>query len=159
MTKKTTQNNVPDPNTMEDLTSVRIVRMSEIIQRISTHTIEAKYNLRSTDLRILNLLENLDSITVSEIARKTHVDKAWISRSLTQLDAKGLITRKADANDSRYTLICLTKKGRSLLKKVLPAAQANEQKMLQGIKEKAFKKELNQLLINLESRLAEFVKE
>ncbi len=144
----------PIKNSLEDLVAVRVVRMAEIIHRISSFTIEANFGLRSTDLRILNTLENRKSLTVSEIARRTHVDKAWISRSLNQLEEKRLIKRTIDKDDSRCILITLTKRGSNLLDKVRPVAQSSEAIVLEGLNSAKFKKELNQLMENLEQRLA-----
>lgn len=159
--KQTTQPNtsIPQENCLEDIVAVRIVRMAEIIQRFSTHTIEERYGIRNTDMRILNVLENGKAMSVSDISRRTHVDKAWISRSLTQLEEKRLIKRTADKTDSRYTLIQLTKRGSNLLDKVRPQALANETLMLAGINGKKFKQELNRLLQNLEQCLVDVTTE
>ncbi len=148
----------PEKNSLEDLVAVRVVRMAEIICRISSYTMEANFGLRSTDLRILNALENRKLLTVSEIARRTHVDKAWISRSLNQLEEKRLIKRAIDKADSRCILITLTKRGSNLLEKVRPVAQASEGQMLTGLNRAKFKTELDQLMENLEQRLADVTK-
>jgi len=63
--------------TLEDLVPVRIVRLAEVIARLATQSIESTVGLRNTDLRLLNLLDGTEGVTVNEIARRAHVDKAW----------------------------------------------------------------------------------
>jgi len=47
--------------------------------------------------------------------RRALVDQAWVSRSLRTLEAKTLMERPADPEDSRATRVSLTRKGRQIL--------------------------------------------
>src|SRR4029078_8375233 len=89
-----------------------------------------------------------------EIARRTHVDKAWISRSVRDLEHKGLAARRADASDSRKTHAVLTVKGRALLDEIRPFVTWHETRVMNGIDEAAFKRHLDRLLANAEAILA-----
>src|SRR5438552_4139294 len=80
---------------LEDLVAVRVVRIAEVLARLATASFETKVGLRNTDLWILNLLDRTDGVTVNEIARRAHVDKAWVSRSLRHLEADGLVLRSS----------------------------------------------------------------
>lgn len=53
------------------------------------------FGLRSTELRILNVLDGAGSISINEMARRTHVDKAWASRSVGDFEAKKLCWTQA----------------------------------------------------------------
>ena len=81
--------------TFEDNVGVRIVRLAEVYSRLARIGVEEPWGLRATELRILNILGGAASIPISEIARRTHVDKAWISRSVRDLEEKGLVARRA----------------------------------------------------------------
>jgi len=50
-----------------------------------------------------------------EIVRRALVDQEWVSRSLRTLEAKTLMERPADPEDSRATRVSLTRKGRQIL--------------------------------------------
>jgi DNA-binding MarR family transcriptional regulator len=139
---------------LEDLVAVRIVRIAEVMARLATQTIEARVGLRNTDLRLMNLLDGTDGITVNEIARRAHVDKAWVSRSLRHLESSGLVTRKANRNDSRLTVVDLSAKGRALLEQVRPLAMAREMRLLDGIDPAGFKASLDRLMLNAEGLLS-----
>ena len=140
-------------DSLEDLVPVRIMRIADIVSRLATRGFRARFDLRNTDFRILNLLDNAQGMTVNEIARRTHVDKAWISRSLRQLSEKGLIKRGSDKKDSRLAVIRLTKYGQSLLDEIWPLATATEEHMLDGIESRTFKQDLDRLMKNVEAML------
>jgi DNA-binding MarR family transcriptional regulator len=139
---------------LEDLVAVRIVRIAEVVSRLATQTIEAQVGLRNTDLRLMNLLDGADGVTVNEIARRAHVDKAWVSRSLRHLEKSGLVIRKSTRKDSRVSVIDLSAKGRAMLEQVRPMASAREMRLLDGIDRVAFKASLDRLMANAESMLA-----
>jgi DNA-binding transcriptional ArsR family regulator len=94
---------VPKPKTFEDNVGVRIIRLAEVFTRLAKIGVEQPWNLRNTDLRILNTLDGAESVAISEIARRTHVDKAWISRSVRELEKNGLIEKRVDPKDSRVS--------------------------------------------------------
>ena len=139
--------------TLEDFVAVRIVRIAEVVARLATRTIEARVGLRNTDLRILNLLDRTDGVSVNEIARRAHVDKAWVSRSLRHLEAGGLVTRSGRRQDSRVTVIRLAAKGRAKLAQVRPLAADHEARLLAGIDRPAFQAQLERLMANAEKLL------
>jgi DNA-binding MarR family transcriptional regulator len=158
MPKKTLDPSPQDPHPMEDIVQVRLMRVNEVINQIRRHSVGAM-GLRSTDLRILNILYDAPAVSINELARRAHVDKAWISRSVVQLLEKKWISKQQDPDDSRAQLVRLTQKSRKLLDKVRPQVLENEQFLLRGINEAQFKKSLDLLLDSavalLEQRNAE----
>jgi len=138
---------------MEDLIQVRLGRLHEIINQLARHSVLAR-GLRNTDLRILNILFDEEVISINELARRAHVDKAWISRSVVQLLGKKWINKKPDPNDSRAQLVSLTSKSRAMLDQVRPQVLANERILLQGINESVLKKSLDMLMRNAEQLIA-----
>jgi DNA-binding MarR family transcriptional regulator len=114
------------------LVSVRIVRIAELILRIGTLTFKQRFGVKPTDLRILVMLGAYQPISVNEVSRRTHIDKAWISRSLAALLRRKLITRTAHPSDSRASLLSLTHKGEALLREIAPVAQDYQRQLLQG---------------------------
>lgn len=113
------------------LVPVRVVRVADLILRVGTLTWD-RFGLKNTDLRILAMLGAYQPISVNEISRKTHIDKAWISRSSRGLLRRKLITKSAHPADSRAWSLALTKKGEALLRKIAPVAQEYQRQLLQG---------------------------
>jgi DNA-binding MarR family transcriptional regulator len=139
---------------LEDLAAVRIMRIAEVVARLATRTIEASIGLRNTDLRILNLLDGGERVAVNEIARRAHIDKAWVSRSLRHLETAGLVLRSSLRQDIRLSIIRLSAKGRAKLALVRPMAESHESRLLAGIDQAAFKAQLDRLMANAEALLA-----
>jgi DNA-binding MarR family transcriptional regulator len=122
----------PHIATLIRLVSVRIVRLSELILRIGSLTFKTRFGLKNTDLRILVMLGAYQPISVNEVSRRTHIDKAWISRSLTGLLRRKLIARTAHPSDSRASLLSLTKKGEAMLREIAPVAEDYQRQLLEG---------------------------
>lgn len=138
---------------LEDLVAVRIVRIAEVIARLAIQTIERRFGLRNTDLRLMNLLDGKQGVTVNEIARRAHIDKAWVSRSLRELESCGLVARRSHRPDSRVRMVSLSAKGRALLERVRPLAATHERELLAGLDEDQFKLQLERLLANADAML------
>ena len=78
----------PAAVTMDGYITVRAVQLAEIISRGASQVFETRFGVKNTELRILVHLGG-QALAVNELARRTHVDKAWISRSLRGLEARG----------------------------------------------------------------------
>lgn len=126
------QEPAPHIDTLIRLVSVRIVRLAELILRIGTHTFKNRFGVKPTDLRILVILGAYQPISVNEVSRRTHIDKAWISRSLKGLLQRKLIRRTSHPSDSRASLLSLTAKGEALLREIAPVAEEYQRQLLQG---------------------------
>jgi DNA-binding MarR family transcriptional regulator len=114
------------------LVSVRVVRVADLILRIGKITFGGRFGLKPTDLRILIILGAHQPISVNEVSRRTHIDKAWISRSLRSLLRRKLVKKTAHPADSRASSLSLTRKGEALLRKIAPVAQQYQRQLLQG---------------------------
>lgn len=114
------------------LVSVRIVRLSEMILRIGTLTFKERFGVKPTDLRILVMLGAYQPISVNEVSRRTHIDKAWISRSLRGLMRRDLIAKTSHPSDNRASLLSLTSQGEALLREIAPVAQEYQRQLVQG---------------------------
>jgi len=122
----------PHIDALNRLVSVRIVRIADLILRIGTLPFKERFGLKPTDLRILIMLGAYQPISVNEVSRRTHIDKAWISRSLAPLLRRKLITRTPHPGDSRASLLSLTNKGEALLREIAPVADEYQRQLLHG---------------------------
>ncbi len=135
----------PHIDTLIRLVSVRVVRLSELILRIGILAFKDRFGVKPTDLRILVMLGAYQPISVNEVSRRTHIDKAWISRSLRGLLRRKLIRRSAHPSDSRAALLSLTSKGEALLRQIAPVAEEYQRQLLQGQKSRDVERMLDML--------------
>ena len=131
----------------------RTCRLADAMIRMSSRHISERWKVRPTDLRLLNVLDGEAPLSVNEISRRALVDQAWVSRSLRALEASKLVARRSDANDSRLTLVTLTKRGRQTLDEFRPWAAWSEQLLLEGVDEGKLKALLDQVEANTERLL------
>ena len=79
----------------------------------------SEYTFSPNEISILILLQNNNSITTSTQLRVVlGVSKALVSRSVTSLEQKGLITVKGIPNDKRISHIELTENAIPVLEKI-----------------------------------------
>lgn len=140
---------------LEDLLQARLGRIHEVINQLARYSVGAR-GLRTTDLRIMNLLFDAGTLSINELARRAHVDKAWISRSVMQLMQRRWVSKQPDPSDARAQLIRLTPKSRTLLESVRPQLQSNEERLLTGVNAAQLKKQLDKVLTNAELLLESY---
>jgi DNA-binding MarR family transcriptional regulator len=138
---------------LRDHVVARTCRLADAMLRASSRHIKELWKISNTDLRLLSTLENEESLPMVEIVRRALVDQAWVSRSLRALEAKKLVERRADLEDSRATRVSLTRKGRQVLEESRPYAEWSEKYLLKGVDAKRLKELMDQLEANTQDML------
>ena len=89
--------------------------MEEVVQCCETRSayLSEKFGLPSAELRCLMLFREEKYLTVKGIAQKLEVAKSRVTKIVSGLLEKGLVTRIKDPTDGRVRLISLTAKGRA----------------------------------------------
>ena len=75
------------------------------------------FNITEQQWRVLRVLENTDSMEASGVAAAALLYAPSVTRILKELDERGLVSRRADPDDGRRTIVAITAKGRTLLAK------------------------------------------
>lgn len=75
----------------------------------------ASVDLTLAQHEILMTIRQQDGITQKALAERLHVVKSNVSALLKKLEARGLVKRLSDPDDSRNKLISLTRAGRKLV--------------------------------------------
>lgn len=110
---------------------------------------ELGFNLTPDQWLILKSLDEQSHLTQRQLAEAVSKDPASITRSLDLLEKENLIERKKV--DRRTFTVLLTKKGKGLVKKIVPEAVKYRKMGIQGVTEeemKTFKKVLNKIYEN-----------
>ncbi|MDB5991106.1 MAG: MarR family transcriptional regulator [Herbaspirillum sp.] len=108
------------------LEMMRLMRMTYHIQksmRDVTNAVLKEHDLHDGSYIVLAVLYGSEdeTSTASTLGQACHEKPANLTRVCNDLAARGLITRGARPGDRRSVMISLTKKGRDLIKTVLPA--------------------------------------
>ena len=94
---------------------------------------KAKFGIGLNEWSCLGALARWTDISAARICEISGFDKALVSRSLSALESKGLITGRSAPNGHRKRLIRLTPPGRRLHDQILTLALRREQRLLKGI--------------------------
>ncbi|MCJ8014758.1 MarR family transcriptional regulator [Paenibacillus sp. KQZ6P-2] len=100
--------------------------------------------------RLMQQLFHVDEINQTTLQKELQIDRAAITRHLKQLEGDGIVTRRINPDDNRFTLVRLTDHGRQEIvayreEKILFMAQ-----LLQG-----FSEEEQKLFANMIERMQE----
>jgi DNA-binding MarR family transcriptional regulator len=82
--------------------------------------------------RVLFALWEREGQTHSELAQRTHVSAATISKMVQRMEKAGFLERRADERDQRVSRVYLTETGRAVQDRVSAASQQLEEEALAG---------------------------
>jgi len=91
--------------------------------RSSADSVERDLKVSSAQLFVLSELASVPDQSVKDLAVRTMTTHSTVSEVVSQLIAKGLVTRTVDASDARRALLRLTRQGGALLRKSPRAIQ------------------------------------
>jgi DNA-binding MarR family transcriptional regulator len=79
---------------------------------------EAGDELSPSMMAALATIENHGPLTPSELAERERIKRPTATRVLQRLEEEGLIERSADPDDGRSAVVCVTREGGALLKRL-----------------------------------------
>jgi DNA-binding MarR family transcriptional regulator len=100
------------------------------LSRSATAFYQKRFGVNVTEWRIMSLLAIEPGITASRICHVIGFDKGPVSRTLAQLQDRGIITIATDPHDGRSHTIALTAQGRTTHDAVIGVALERERRLL-----------------------------
>src|SRR6266403_3531963 len=113
-----------------------------------------RHDLTEQQWRILRALAAIDTIEVTELARVAFLLGPSLSRILRDLDARGLIERKAAKADLRRAMVSISARGLKLIEAVAPTSEMIYAEITKRYGARKLT-ELQDMLTALESSLSE----
>ena len=109
-----------NPSTVDELLNYRLARLLAATSAPGIRLLEGQYGVRRRAWGLLGLIVAYGPISPSELASRSHHERAKVSLNVTALVADGLLHRDAMPGDRRRALLNLTDKGRALFDEVYP---------------------------------------
>ena len=100
------------------------------LSRSATVLYQKRFGVNVTEWRILAQLAIEPGISAARICHVIGFDKGPVSRTLAAMEARGLVTIKADRQDGRTHSISLTSKGIAAHDNVIAVALERERRLL-----------------------------
>lgn len=112
--------------------SRRLLVLANLLRRGGTIRYRRLLDLSIGEWGIIGELSQRAPLKLSDLAAVIGLDKAQISRSVTSLVKRGLVTRKASPDSNREVAIDLTAAGRAAVKRMVEEAAAVNAFLLRG---------------------------
>ncbi len=135
----------------------RISRFYAAVSKSLAYRYRDELGLSVPEWRTLAVLGSEGSKSASQVGMDTDMDKVQVSRAVTRLKQKGMISRGTDPQDRRRSVLELTDKGREAYNMVVPRALAYEQEMLEVLSPEE-EREFWRLVEKLQTRAQELKK-
>lgn len=105
-------------------------RVANTVSHGTAQLVAERFGLALREARLLVVLGALKEATAAELASATAMDKAPVSRALSNLIDFGLVEREPDPTDGRRALLQLSPKGQQMHDVLVPALLQREAMLL-----------------------------
>ena len=103
--------------------------------------------------RVLAALRERDGRRMGDLSETTSIEVSTLTRLVDNMEKKGLVARRRDADDARVVALHVTPAGRRLTQRITPIAERYEAVALAGFsaaETKTLKAALRRLYVNME---------
>jgi DNA-binding MarR family transcriptional regulator len=105
---------------------------SALVERFCADAL-ARAGLSIAAWRVLAVLATRDALRQTDLAALTSIDVSTLSRLITRLVHDGLVRRTRSRADTREVAVALTRKARTMLRKLVPVAAGLQSTATRGI--------------------------
>lgn len=121
---------MPEQQAGEELFMV----LTHLYQEMS-RAFSSRVGMSYSRLLILHELMHAGELSQTELAQRLEMEGALITRFAKQMEAAGLISRRVDPKDNRFTLVTLAPAGQQLLKRAESLGDDFSVRLLEGVSE------------------------
>jgi DNA-binding MarR family transcriptional regulator len=121
---------VAAPLTIKGLLSYQLHQVANLLSRGAAMRYKREFGVSLWEWRTIALLGAHSPLSLNELARAAALDKSQMSRVVSGLIERGLVSRAADARDGRGIQLALTKVGAGIHHALMRAAAARNQAFL-----------------------------
>ncbi len=121
------------PLTLGDFLPYRLSVTAEAISRVFAESYEARFGLTIPEWRVMAVLGEAAPRPTQAVIESTEMDRVKVSRAVTRLADKGLVTRRIAPEDQRSQILTLSRKGVQLYRQIVPLAHALQAQLTAGL--------------------------
>jgi DNA-binding MarR family transcriptional regulator len=107
---------------LDDYLPYRLLRVTSEITELYDKRYRAELGITIPESRVIHVLARFSDISSREICQMTTLSKSSVSIAIQRLEAAGILTREANAQDQRLVTLTFTDKGYVLRKKLVRLA-------------------------------------
>ncbi|MBO9514793.1 MAG: winged helix-turn-helix transcriptional regulator [Variovorax sp.] len=118
---------------LEQFLSFKVVRLAHALQRTSAREYLDAQGLTVSDWRVLALVRRYGPVQFGEVAQRSSLDKAQVSRTVRNLRERGLLQAEGDAAHAQRIVLSVTPAGKRMHAQVLPRAARAQARLLRTL--------------------------
>jgi len=111
----------------------RLSVTAECISRVFAESYERRFGLTIPEWRVMAVLGEGEPRPTQAVIEATEMDRVKVSRAVTRLVDKGLVTRRTAPEDQRSQILALSRKGFGLYRQIVPLAHALQAELTAGL--------------------------
>ena len=115
---------------IEVFPSVLMLGAATLYQRNVFRPLVAPYGLGIAEWRVLVSLSRFGAATAAEIANRSWMDKAQISRAVAELEARGYLVREVDEKHAKKRIMSVTPAGHEVYLEIYQLARQRQAEVL-----------------------------
>lgn len=105
-------------------------RLANTVQTQAVRVYSEKVGLAPTEWRLLARLSRSAPMNFGDLCRMSFLDKGHVSRTLRDLQERGLVKVEADPTHGRRQIVDITRAGRALVRRAMPIARREQMRLL-----------------------------
>jgi DNA-binding MarR family transcriptional regulator len=118
---------------LEEFLPYRLSVLTNTVSNAIAEHYRDRFGLGIPDWRVLAVLARFPGSSAQQLVEHTRMDKVAVSRSVTRLVARGLLTRDTAAEDRRRSRLALSGEGEDIYRQIVPLAREYEAQLLDGM--------------------------
>lgn len=96
---------------------------------------ERRLGMSQSRVMLLHELMHTGEINQTELARRLGIETALLTRFAKQMEASGLLSRRVDRRDNRFTLVSLTPTGQQVFQEMMVFSREFEARLVEELSE------------------------
>jgi DNA-binding MarR family transcriptional regulator len=139
------------PERLENHVPYLVARVAALV-REAVAPILAEFDMTLPMWRVLASLAQDGEQTVGELLIATSLEQSTLSRTISALQRRGLVSKKSRSNDARSIVIALLARGRTFNERLAPYWDGQHRMLVAGVDPadlERFKTVLDQLYVNI----------
>jgi|SRR6185312_5185129 len=114
---------------------------------------ERRLGMSQSRVMLLHELMHAGEISQTELARRLGMETSLLTRFARQMETSGLLQRRTDPQDNRFTLVTLTPAGRQVFQEMMIFSREFEALLVEGFHEDE-QRDVRQALRRIQARLS-----
>ncbi len=115
---------------LDDYLPYQLSTTSNVVSDVIAGEYKSLFGLKIPEWRVMSVLGSRGASTQRQLVEATLMDKVTVNRAVKNLVDRALLDRSPNSADGRSHHLLLSRTGRDLYGKILPAAQAMDKKIM-----------------------------